>query len=197
LTSSQTVIHAQAGIHGRTLVIPADAGMFCSSVGFFVCKRDSTSSQSLTGFAVGRKSRELFDKALRASIELGFITAGFFALLYLLAGIWLVSLISPDPVIIELARQWLPWVVMAPLVEVWSFLLDGMFIGATQTAAMRNAMVISLVVFAVALQSLVPVLGNHGVWLSYHVLFVIRAVTLYHYRAVIYHRFLPTGHVNQ
>ena len=49
-----------------------------------------------------------------------------------------------------------------PLVAVWAFLFDGVFIGATRTAEMRNGMALALIVFLIAAWALMPILGNHG-----------------------------------
>src|SRR3546814_12538683 len=69
--------------------------------------------------------------------------------------------------------------------SVWSFLLDGIFIGATRTAPMRNAMILSLAVFLLAVWLLVPPLGNHGLWLSLLLFLAARVVTLgLHYPAL-------------
>jgi MATE family multidrug resistance protein len=76
------------------------------------------------------------------------------------------------------AETYLWWMVVSPLVSVWSFLLDGIFIGATRTAAMRNAMVLSLAVFLAANWLLLPAFGNHGLWLSLTLFMAARAVTL-------------------
>jgi MATE family multidrug resistance protein len=61
---------------------------------------------------------------------------------------------------------------------VWSYQLDGIFIGATRGRAMRNAMVVSFAVYLVALAGLVPLWANHGLWLAFLVFMVARALTL-------------------
>lgn len=137
--------------------------------------------ETLTGFSVGKRSPALFNRAVRTAIELAAATALLFSLAFWLFGDALVALMTTDEVIRDLAVQWLPWVILLPLTGVWSFLLDGIFIGATQTANMRDSMIVSLLVFGVASIVLVPVLGNHGIWLSYHVMFVSRALTLARY----------------
>jgi MATE family multidrug resistance protein len=76
------------------------------------------------------------------------------------------------------AREFLPWVVAAPLIGIASWMLDGIFIGATETRAMRNAMLLSVAVYVVALAALVPAFGNHGLWAALMVLNVVRALTL-------------------
>src|SRR3546814_18942140 len=68
--------------------------------------------------------------------------------------------------------------IASPLISVWSFLLDGIFIGATRTAPMRNAMILSLAVFLLAVWLLVQPLGNHGRWLCLLASPSARAVTL-------------------
>ena len=66
----------------------------------------------------------------------------------------------------EMARVYLPWLIISPLIAVWSFQLDGIYIGATQSTAMRNMMIISMVVFYISLWLLVPAMGNRGLWLA-------------------------------
>lgn len=134
--------------------------------------------ETLTGYAVGRKSKAVFQRAVRAAIELGAATALVFCAVYWIAGESLLSLISTDPETLSLANQWLPWAIAAPLIGIASFLLDGIFIGATQTKPMRNGMIISLLVFLLSTSVLVPLLGNHGIWLSYYLLLIARAATL-------------------
>ncbi len=85
------------------------------------------------------------------------------------------------------AMIYLPYLIVAPLVSVWAFLFDGVFIGATRTAEMRNGMAVSLAVFLVAAWLLVPVWGNHGLWLSFLVLMSARGLWL----GVIYARHKP------
>ena len=64
-----------------------------------------------------------------------------------------------------------------PLVGVWCYLLDGMFIGATRAAEMRNSMAVAAAGFALTLLTL-PWLGNHGVWLALTVFLALRGLSL-------------------
>lgn len=137
--------------------------------------------ETLTGFSLGRRNQAMFRRATRASIELAGLTAVVFALAFWLFGNNLIALMTTDPDIQARAVEWLPWVILVPLTGVWSFLLDGIFIGATQTANMRDSMIASLTVFGLCSLVTVPLLGNHGIWLSYHIMFVTRALTLARY----------------
>ena len=78
----------------------------------------------------------------------------------------------------EAARLYLPWVVAAPLVGLASWMLDGIFIGATRTRDMRNMMALSFAVYVGAVAILLPAFGNHGLWAALLVFLVARAVTL-------------------
>ena len=79
----------------------------------------------------------------------------------------------------DAAREFLPWMVLAPILGLAAWMLDGVFIGATETRAMRNAMLLSLGFYVAAVALLVPVFGNHGLWASLLVFFVARGLTLF------------------
>jgi MATE family multidrug resistance protein len=76
------------------------------------------------------------------------------------------------------ARDYLPWLVAAPLTGIAAWMFDGIFIGATRTRELRNAMMVAVAVYVPALAVLVPAFGNHGLWAALMVLNVARGVTL-------------------
>ena len=76
------------------------------------------------------------------------------------------------------AAVFLPWMIVSPLISVWSFQLDGIFIGTTRSAEMRNAMIASLAVYLVACWLLIPELGNHGLWFALMIFMAARTLTL-------------------
>jgi len=76
------------------------------------------------------------------------------------------------------ALVYLPYLIASPLISVWAFLLDGVFIGATRTAEMRNGMAVSLLAFWLAAWLLMPIWGNHGLWLSFLLLMSARGLWL-------------------
>ena len=102
------------------------------------------------------------------------------SLVLIVAGPLFIDVLTVYPAAREAARTYLPWVCAAPLLGVWAFQLDGIFIGATRTADMRNAMLISLAVFLFAWWMLTP-LENHGLWAALYVYYLARIGTLYYY----------------
>jgi MATE family multidrug resistance protein len=77
------------------------------------------------------------------------------------------------------ARQFVPWLIAAPLLGVASWIYDGIYIGALLTRQMLRAMVLSVTIYAAALFVLIPAYGNHGLWAALMVLFIARALTLW------------------
>lgn len=135
-------------------------------------------AEILAGGAVGARSRAQFRAAVRISTVWALATALAIAAVYGLAGPAIIRLFTVVEDVRAMALAFLPWLVVSPLLSVWSFMLDGIFIGATRTAAMRNAMMLSLLVFLAACWWLVPAYGNTGLWLALMILMATRAVTL-------------------
>jgi MATE family multidrug resistance protein len=101
-----------------------------------------------------------------------------YTLLYALGGKLLVNLFTDIDEVRVIAHAYLPWLVAAPLLSVWSFQLDGIFIGTTRSREMRNAMLYSLVGFFGLSVPLVQHYGNHGLWAALMLFMVLRALTL-------------------
>jgi MATE family multidrug resistance protein len=138
-------------------------------------------AESLVGTAVGAKNRSGLDRTLRYINELGLVTAIILSAIFFLAGPAMIDLLTNVDEVRNTTRTYLLWVVAAPVISLWCYLLDGVFIGATCTREMRNAMVFSLMAYLAAWYLLAPVFLNHGLWLSLHVYFVVRALTLWYY----------------
>lgn len=135
-------------------------------------------AEILAGGAIGAGSRSEFRRAVRITSAWALATAGAIAAVYAAAGPAVVGLFTAIPEVRSAAIAFLPWMVVSPLVSVWSFQLDGIFIGATRTAEMRNAMLMSLVIYLGACRALVPWQGNDGLWLAFVVFMAARALTL-------------------
>ena len=80
--------------------------------------------------------------------------------------------------VVDAASAYLPWMIISPLISVWSFQLDGIFIGVGYTREMRNAMLLSMGMYLVVITWSVPYWGNHGLFLALSLFMVFRAVTL-------------------
>ena len=113
----------------------------------------------------------------RAACRQSGLVALVFALIYACLGEQIVALLTSLPSLRELASHYLFWQAILPVVGVWCYLLDGMFIGATRGAEMRNSMAVAAAGFGLTLLTL-PYLGNHGLWLALAVFLALRGLSL-------------------
>lgn len=130
-----------------------------------------------SGQAYGARDGSQLLDVWRAACRQSGIVALLFSVVYLLAGEHIIALLTSLTQIQELADRYLIWQVILPLVGVWCYLLDGMFIGATRAAEMRNSMAVAAAGFALTLLTL-PWLGNHGLWLALTVFLALRGLSL-------------------
>ncbi|TNE56673.1 MAG: MATE family efflux transporter [Alphaproteobacteria bacterium] len=137
------------------------------------------SAESLVGQSIGEKDRRHLRLVVRYSTELAALTALIMSLLILVTGPYVIDALTNVDTVRAAARAYLPWAVIAPVASVWCFQLDGIFIGATRTADMRNAMALSLIVYLMSWFWLAGLYGNHGLWAALTVFYIVRAVTLY------------------
>ena len=153
-------------------------------------------AEILGGGAVGARNRNAFRRVVLAATRLTVVSTLTIAAVYAFFGEGIIGLFTDIDAVVEAAAIYLPWMILSPVVSAPSFLLDGLFIGATRTVAMRNAMIVSLIVFLAACYLLVPALDNHGLWLAFMIFMLARAVTL----AVAYpalERSIPTPETTQ
>ncbi len=139
-------------------------------------------AEALVGGAVGAKDRRTLRLAVKICGLWAAIIAAAYTLVYAIGGPVIIGWLTDLEAVRALSGEFLIWVIISPIISVWSFTLDGVFIGATRTAEMRNGMIISLAIYLAAVFALQPVLGNHGLWLAFTIFMAARAVTL----AVVY-----------
>ena len=137
-------------------------------------------AEALVGQALGAKTRRAFDQAIKLS---SLWSGGFAVLLSLGFGIlgpWFIDFLTIDLAVRAAARDYLWWAAILPVVSFACYQLDGVFIGATRTADMRDAAVLSLAVFLIVWWALLP-FGNHGLWAALMIFNAVRAIFLGRY----------------
>jgi len=136
-------------------------------------------AETLVGQAVGARSALGVRRASRLAMQWGAIGAGLLALVFAAAGPAIIDLMSTAPEVRAEARQFLAWIVVAPLIGTAAWTYDGIYIGATLTRTMRQIMLICVAIYALSLAALVPTLGNHGLWAALMVLNGARSVLMW------------------
>jgi len=135
-------------------------------------------AETLVGQALGAKARPAFRRAVWLTALWGGVVALAMSIGFAVLGGWMIDVIALAPDVRVEARHFLPWMIAAPVAGIASWMLDGIFIGATRTRDMRIAMIWSLLVYIGAIFLLMPLWQNHGLWAALLVFFVARAVTL-------------------
>ncbi len=135
-------------------------------------------TETLVGAAKGARDRRAFRQSLRVASLWAGGGALAFALVYWGAGSWIVAQLTDQPSVRGVAERYLPWAVVSPVISVWGFLLDGAFIGATETRALMRSMAVSLAIFVAATFALAGSFGNHGLWIALLIFMAARGATL-------------------
>jgi len=136
-------------------------------------------AESLIGRYLGAKDLKRLSKAVKLTFVWGFGLAFLFTIIYIIFPNWILGIFTNKPDVINLALQLMIWTQIAPIIGSFCYIWDGIFIGATATAAMRNTMIISLFVFYLPVYFLTrDLLGTQALWLSLTVFMLIRGITL-------------------
>ena len=136
-------------------------------------------AEALVGKAVGEKRRDALEQAVRLSLKWSLIFALGFCAIYIVVGPFLIRLLTDLDGVRETAMRYLPWLVLSPLVSVWSFLYDGVYVGATRAREMRDIMVFSTVAIFLPAWFLLQGFGNHGLWLAFTLFMASRGVGMH------------------
>ncbi|WP_457649896.1 MATE family efflux transporter [Profundibacter sp.] len=138
----------------------------------------AVSAETLVGQAMGANNRTALRQSASLTSFWGLVTVIVLSLAFWAFGGGIIDLMTTAPDVRGEARVYLVYMIVAPVLGVAAWMLDGIFIGATRTRDMRNMMALSFIVYVVSIAVLVPMFGNHGLWLSLLISFVARGVTL-------------------
>jgi len=135
---------------------------------FFALASDgfANAAEALVGNAVGTKNQKTFSEAVIRCAQWAFIISIFFAIIYFIFGHAIIRLLTDIPHVRLVAYRYLPWMIIIPIVSVWGFFFDGVFVGATMAKDMRNTMILALITFVV-FRVLFYRLDNNGLWLAF------------------------------
>jgi MATE family multidrug resistance protein len=134
--------------------------------------------EAISGKYFGAKDKINFTKAIRYCFYWGLGFGACYSLVYLFFGEVILKVLTSQNEVIEIASNYLIWLVIFPLLSVVPFIWDGVFIGVTASKAMRNTMLFAtFIVFIPAYYILQNYWGNHGIWLAMLLFVVARGVS--------------------
>ncbi len=136
-------------------------------------------AEALVGKAIGERRRASLEAAVRVTLGWSLIVAAGFSMLFFIAGPAIIALLTDLPEIRETAQRYLPWLIASPMISVWCFLYDGVYVGATRAKAMRNNMLFSAFAVFLPVWYLSLPFGNDGLWLALMLFMISRGVGLH------------------
>jgi MATE family multidrug resistance protein len=176
---------SQAARHGDVILAANAILMQFIEVSAFFLDGLAFAAEALVGRAVGASRREGLTAAARMTTLWAGAVAVLITTVLAVGGPYFIDGLTVDLGARAAARTYLPWAAAAPLMGVWAFQLDGIFIGATRTADMRNAMLVSALIFLAAWWLLLP-FGNTGLWGAFYIHYIARTASLlYYYPALV------------
>ena len=155
----------------------------------FILDAYAFSTEGMVGYSLGKNDINLFKKIVKNSFILSSITGLIISIIYFLINKFAIQLMSNIEVIKSLSSSYAVWLIIMPLISSFCYQFDGIFIGASQTKELRNAMIFSVFSYVVISLILADLLGNTGIWISLCLFMILRALSLYFYLDKIYLRF--------
>lgn len=133
--------------------------------------------EALTGRYIGAQNPLLLKTMLKRLFFWGFIISAFSVVVYIFFPSQILNILTNDQDVIEITKSFIAWTILIPITGFAAFLWDGVFIGATASKEMRNAMIFSSITFFVSYYIATPILGNNGLWLSFILYLLVRGLT--------------------
>ncbi len=147
------------------------------SVSAFVLDAFAFTAEARVGQAIGAGSRARFLRSVRLTSEFAIAGGALLSILYWLCGQTIVDVMVTDEATNATAVTFLPFAALIPLLGAPSWMLDGIFIGATRGAALRNAAIVTTLAY-IALDLALRPYGNYGIWTAFTATYILRAATL-------------------
>lgn len=146
--------------------------------GSFFIDGIATAAEQIGGRAIGARDRGAFDRTVRLTAFWGIGLGLGLSLIMWLSGPWVIDFLTKADDVRAVANDYLVWAILTPSVAALAFQLDGVFIGATWSAAMRNVSIIATLVFVIWAFILLYLLGNLGLWLAMLLFLATRGLSL-------------------
>ena len=154
----------------------------------FILDAYAFSTEGIVGYSIGSKNKSLLTNVIKNSFILSATTGLLISIIYLLGKSYFISIMTDLPDIKSLSFSYSYWIVIIPFVSSFCYQFDGIFVGASQTKELRNAMIVSVSIYIVCAIFLADTFSNTGLWISLCIFFVLRALSLFYFLPRIYQR---------
>ncbi len=154
----------------------------------FILDAYAFSTEGIVGYSIGSKNLRLLKDVVKNSFILSASTALLICVIFFFGNHLFIIAMTDLTEIRNICFSYAYWIVIIPFISSFCFQFDGIFVGASQTTELRNAMIVSVAIYIVVSFFLIASFGNTGLWLSLCIFFIARALTLFSYMGKIYKR---------
>ena len=147
------------------------------------------STEAVVGYTIGKRSKRSFLEVVKNAFQLSFLTAIIISTLYFIFFETIISQLTDLEYLRYISLSYIVWILIIPPIASFCYQFDGIFIGASQTADMRNGTIVSVILFILSSEFLISIYGNHGLWLSLLFFMIMRSISLNYYFKNILRRF--------
>ena len=147
------------------------------------------STEAVVGYTIGKRSKKSFLEVVKNAFQLSFLTAIIISTLYFIFFKTIISQLTDLEYLRYISLSYIVWILIIPPIASFCYQFDGIFIGASQTADMRNGTIVSVILFILSSEFLISIYGNHGLWLSLLFFMIMRSISLNYYFKNILRRF--------
>ena len=155
----------------------------------FILDAYAFSTEGIVGYSLGKKDLTLFKNIVRNSFILSSISGLIISIIFFFTNNFVINFMSDIDEIRKLSSSYVIWLIILPVISSFCYQFDGIFIGASQTKELRNAMIFSVLVYLLISILLIKFLFNTGIWISLCIFMILRAISLFWYLNRIYLRF--------
>jgi len=132
--------------------------------------------EALDGRFYGARDGKAFRETLRRLFGWALVVTMVFTLLYVVASMDIVRLLTDEEQVRDVASEYIWWVWLVPVAGAAAFIWDGIFVGITASRGMLVATAVATLAFAVVYLLTKDVLGNDGLWLAQIVYLAMRGI---------------------
>ena len=155
----------------------------------FILDAYAFSTEGIVGYSLGKKDLNLFKNIVKNSFILSSISGLIISIIFFFTNNLVINLMSNIDEIRKLSSSYVVWLIILPVISSFCYQFDGIFIGASQTKELRNAMIFSVFSYLLISILLIKFLFNTGIWISLCIFMILRAISLFYYLDKIYLRF--------
>ncbi len=174
-----TLFFTSAGAsQGKTILAVNALFMQLFTLYSYVMDGFAFAGEALIGKAIGAHDREDYRITVKRLFLWGIIMATAFTLVYTFGGKPFLSLLTDETTVIHASADYIHWALLIPVCGMAAFIWDGIYIGATATRGMLIAMASATALFFILHFTLLPHIGNHGLWIAFLSYLLTRGVVL-------------------